>query len=137
MEFKVILYLLIGIGYFLYRQYQKLQADALERKGKIEVSQQREAAKSIANPKPVKSFSDRAAKPVYVSKRKSEPQPVSNDVVVNNLEQGMHPWLEIKDENVFAEFPEKEEQKNDFQKSDLQQMILWSEILGRPLSLRS
>ena len=137
MEFKVILYILIGIGYFLYRQYQKLQADALERKGKIEVSQKPEPTKSIANPKPVKTYSNKATKRVYVSKRKTEPQHVASDVVVNNLEQGMNPWLEIKNENEYAEALEKEVQKNDFQKSDLQQMILWSEILGKPLSLRN
>ena len=138
MEFKIIVYLLIGIGYFVYKQYQKLQGDALSRKQDLEKNKPRQDNTPTVfeiKPRPQQKVRQMPARKPTERTRRPDLEFDSASHALN-MKHGNLPSVKSEPENL-AETQNANTNSttnnNDF---NLQQLFVWTEILGKPISLR-
>ncbi len=138
MEFKILLYIVGAAIYIVYRQYQKLQKEALKRKASLEQSmpaermvQDQSAVKPVTKPTEVKS---KSVRPFASARQALKPKSPSPQPFFETPEHYKPVFDVSKEQSELlpkAAISTDSEHYNQEQ-IDIRKLILYSELLKRP-----
>lgn len=139
MEFKFILYTLIAIGYFLYRKYQSLQNEAVKRKKELydTITEKPVARKSFKTEVRTAEAKVKKARSNDLMQNKTKAMEVISSGAQQQSFQINTPQVNETVYQVQEPITSTEEEKAIFELSDIRKAVLWSEILAKPLALRT
>lgn len=140
MELKVILYLTAGLAYFIYKQFRKLQEDAITRQAKLE---DKRITNNSKNPKSIELIEELVGENVQRQKRQNlYSEQLSSIKKIKDIEimetenpRSISKTIVRNENSNLDEFEYKQfntSNANDIGFTQVRNMILFSELLKRP-----